>query len=169
MHCPKCLAIRAAIVVKGHTNWVSLNPYWYSEFGQGGPLQLFRAAPPTPPGVRIFDNRSYLSSGIPGREDEHGEVVELSSFWLYGVVHGANVILTSSDLSRVKVRRVDPTSGKTAEMIFDLNQEIKEMAAAPPSPTPPGVGAQTAIFQQEPKVTDLRLRDGDIIEIPEKE
>jgi hypothetical protein len=55
-----------------------------------------------------------------------------------------SLLRTSSDLSRVKVTRNDPQTGKTREFVVDV--------AAKPSET-----------------SDLWLRDGDVIEVPEKE
>jgi ankyrin repeat protein len=55
-----------------------------------------------------------------------------------------SLLRTSSDLTRVKVTRKDPTTGKTREFVVDV--------AAHPSET-----------------SDLWLRDGDVIEVPEKE
>ena len=67
---------------------------------------------------------------------------ELTTFWLYQVVTGANVLRASSDLSRVKVTRRDPAPQQPQEMVFNLEK---------PDPR-----------------NDLWLRDGDVIEIPEK-
>ncbi len=53
------------------------------------------------------------------------------------------LILSSSDLSRVKVTRHDPKSGKESQWILDCSNN-----------------------SQAP---DLRLRDGDAIEVPEKQ
>src|SRR5206468_400417 len=63
-------------------------------------------------------------------------------FWLNSVLRSSGLLLTSSDLSRVKVKRVDPATGQRKEWTFDLDQ-----LAAP---------------------NDLWLRDGDAIEVPEK-
>jgi ankyrin repeat protein len=68
-------------------------------------------------------------------------------FWLKPVLRGSGLLLTSSDLSRVKVRRTDrsdhsPYRGKMQEWTLDL-----EKLAAP---------------------NDLWLRDGDEIEVLEK-
>lgn len=65
-----------------------------------------------------------------------------ASFWLHEVVNGSALLRTSSDTSRVKVKRVDPDTKQTREFVFNLQQ------------------------------TDPRtfwLRDGDLIEVPEKE
>jgi ankyrin repeat protein len=62
----------------------------------------------------------------------------LMSFDLSSVVRDAKVITESSDLSRIKVRRTDPVTKKVTEMVGSLD------------------------------TFNLRLRDGDVIEIPEK-
>jgi hypothetical protein len=54
------------------------------------------------------------------------------------------LLLSSSDLSRVKVTRHDPKTGKESEWILDCR----------PNPQTGG--------------PDLLLRDGDVIEVPEK-
>ena len=83
----------------------------------------------------------------------HGQKVELpldpfgTDAALYNVVHQSEaqkVILSSSDLSRVKVSRQDANTGEKHEWVLDCSH-------------PP----------QDSK-DDLRLRDGDVIEIPEK-
>jgi hypothetical protein len=69
-------------------------------------------------------------------------------YWLYldyalQLPDAQSLLLSSSDLSRVKVTRKDPATGKTTEFVVDV-----------------------------PKVRytpqDLFLRDGDVIEVPEK-
>ncbi len=83
----------------------------------------------------------------------HGQKAELSldpfgtDAALYNVVHQSEaqkVILSSSDLSRVKVTRQDAKTGEKHEWVLDCTHS--------------------------PQVSkdDLRLRDGDVIEIPEK-
>jgi len=54
----------------------------------------------------------------------------------------SGLLRTSSDLSRVRVRRRDPATGQTTEWVFDCSK---------PETVP-----------------DLWLRDGDVIEVPEK-
>jgi ankyrin repeat protein len=68
--------------------------------------------------------------------------VELSLFRLSDVVRNANVLLASSDLTKVKVKRVEPGGKKNLDMVFNLEK------MAPNS--------------------DLWLENGDVIEIPEK-
>ncbi len=64
--------------------------------------------------------------------------ITLISFDLQSVVRGANVLRASSDLSRVKIRRTDPSTKKVIELVGPLD------------------------------TFNLWLRDGDVIEIPEK-
>ncbi len=71
------------------------------------------------------------------------------------------LLLSSSDLTRVKVSRHDPKTGKKREWILD--------ASNPRSPSNrfPGL-AQPMGDNNQPPSTDFRLRDGDVIEVPEK-
>jgi len=67
-----------------------------------------------------------------------------------------NLIRSSSDLSRVTVTRTDPQTKETRKMTFDLNAvalpDMSYSGSAPPIPW----------------AHDLWLRDGDVIEVPEK-
>jgi hypothetical protein len=83
----------------------------------------------------------------------HGQKVELPldpfgfAAALYNVVHqpeAQKVILSSSDLARVKVTRADAKTGEKHEWVLDCSH-------------PP-----------QDSNNDLRLRDGDVIEISEK-
>jgi hypothetical protein len=71
-----------------------------------------------------------------------GDVYTKAPFWLRPVLRDSNLLMTSSDLSRVKVTRRDPATGKTLEWVLDCRNS---------QPAP-----------------DLWLRDGDIIEVPDK-
>jgi len=64
-----------------------------------------------------------------------------ASFMLRSVLDNSKLIRVSSDLSRVKVARQDPITKKTMEWTIDCT---------------------------EPSQADLWLRDGDVIEVPEK-
>jgi hypothetical protein len=66
----------------------------------------------------------------------------LPQFALLPVLNQSGMLRASSDLTRVKVRRLDPGTGQSYEMILDCSRDY----AAP----------------------DLWLRDGDAIEVPEK-
>jgi ankyrin repeat protein len=134
----KCLAAQVTIMVKGQTNLVTLKPLIYHRNSMGG-FGIGRA----PVGIYLTSREADQNS--PGGfrfVDPHGNPKGQASFWLYDVVHNANVILTSSDLSRVKVTRKDAATHKTVEMILDLQDLALRNA--------------------------LWLRDGDVIEIPEK-
>ena len=61
---------------------------------------------------------------------------------LSAVVNGANVLRSSSDVTRVKVKRRDPQTGQPLELMFNL--------------------------EKSNPATDLWLRDGDMIEVPDK-
>jgi ankyrin repeat protein len=133
----KCLARQVVILVKSQTNLVSLKPIIYRRtdsrfeggFGTGGIYLTTGSA-------------EYGGNQNSAFTTPRGTPNAQSSFWLYDVVHDANVILTSSDLSRVKISRADAATRKPVEMVFDL--------------------------QKQDPANELWLRDGDVIEIPEK-
>ena len=64
------------------------------------------------------------------------------SFWLKAVVLNSKLVLASSDLSRVCVTRRDPATGNSKQIVLDCS----EGKASP----------------------RLWLRDGDLVEVPEK-
>jgi len=63
------------------------------------------------------------------------------------------LLSSSSDLSRVKVSRHDAKTGEKHEWILDCSNQPSV------NPMPPGY---------VPPRFDLRLRDGDVVEVPEK-
>jgi ankyrin repeat protein len=67
----------------------------------------------------------------------------MAAFRLGEVVRNSGLLRSSSDISRVKVKRTDPETGRKLELVFDLEKI---------SPS-----------------TDLWLREGDVIEIPERD
>jgi hypothetical protein len=71
------------------------------------------------------------------------QIMKATPFWLKAVLRTSPLVLASSDLSRVKVTRRSPTSGQSQEWLIDCL---------------PNSQAQ-----------DLWLKDGDLIEIPEKQ
>ncbi|EEF61739.1 FOG: Ankyrin repeat-like protein [Pedosphaera parvula Ellin514] len=101
--------------------------------------------------------------------------IRISSFWLPKVLFEANVLLASSDLTRVKVKRTDPGTKKTEEMVFDLKADIQKRTQQGKLPTRQFVFAYVKlnrpIDETEPfmSANSLWLRDGDVIEIPEKQ
>jgi ankyrin repeat protein len=137
----KCLRREVEIVVKGKTTKLTLVP-------------------------------AVLSQTIHGNQPSKNQ---LSAFWLKRVVQGADVILASSDTTRVKVKRADPKTKQIKELLFNLGQSYQYA-----SPSHSGFADHTVQISgtimhvrtdpSEPFVaqTDLWLRDGDVIEIPEK-
>ncbi|HET7626692.1 MAG TPA: ankyrin repeat domain-containing protein [Verrucomicrobiae bacterium] len=76
----------------------------------------------------------------------NGEDPGVGCFYLNGALRfpdAQSLLLSSSDLSRVKVTRKDPATGKTTEFVVDVPK-----------------------VRNTPQ--DLFLRDGDVIEVPEK-
>jgi len=87
--------------------------------------------------------------GIPGLNQELQITTSIRSavpYWLGPVLLKSGLVLTSSDLSRVQVNRHDPATAKTLTCTVDCS----------------------GISQNQFNNPDLWLRDGDIIEIPEK-
>lgn len=118
-----CVARQVQVVVKGRTNNITLAPQFtvtktYHE--QAGPQGRQIISPE--------DNVTAIATAVP--------------YWIKPVLINSGLILTSSDLSRVKVTRSDPVSGQKREWMVDCSE-------GKPAP-------------------DLWLRDGDIIEVPEK-
>jgi ankyrin repeat protein len=130
----KCLDRKVRIIVKGQTNIVSLS------FGLTTPQPGYGRIPGLPaalPGSRPVRPDPLLAIEKPADPE-----IELNQFRLNDVVRGANVIRSSSDLTRVKVKRADPVTRERRELNFDLTKVTRR--------------------------DDLWLRDGDVIEIPEK-
>jgi len=84
-------------------------------------------------------------------------------------VEAQKVLLSSSDLSRVKVTRRDPKTGKRLEWVINCT---------PSATARPMVGGTIPLFpartpnyngSQSGAAPDLWLRDGDVIEVPEKQ
>lgn len=116
----KCLERHIEILVKGQTTKVTL-----------------MTDPPY-----LFDTDSGTTHHQPA-VDEKSPDKQLLSPWLNDVVYGANVILASSDLTRVKLKRTDSATHQTQTEVYNLEKN----------------GNSAAVL----------LRDGDVIEIPEKQ
>jgi len=170
----KCLQRQVQIVVKGQTTKLRLLPGSANQAtarqGEGSPdfmsrLEAIRAA-----------GQPTTIERTPGANA--GEKI-LYTFLLREVVQQANVLLLSSDLSRVKVTR------HGVDMQYNLD-ELEARAGrragaggrggggggGPGVPMPPvparigGGGGGSASNNNSP---DLWLRDGDVIEIPERD
>ena len=118
----KCLRRQIEIVVKGQATRFTLLPR----------VPIYEKRP----------NYSHMTFHFPSPASSATDK-QVRYFSLSDVVHDANVILASSDLTQVKVRRTDTATGKKTEMTFNLEKTDPE--------------------------TDLLLKDGDVIEIPEKQ
>jgi ankyrin repeat protein len=117
-----CLTRHIAILIKGQTNILTLAP----KIRFSGEMMPMGSG-----GYRILHN-TVITSQTP--------------FWLGPVLLKSQLVLTSSDLSRVQVTRLDPATGKTRTCTVDC----------------------TGISQNQFNDPDLWLRDGDLIAIPEK-
>ncbi len=110
---PKCLARNVSISVKGETKAITIAPKL----------------------------RTLVSSSQNGQPIEWWGA-DGFFFWLDNVVSSSGLLRTSSDRTRVKVKRVNPETKQSQEMIFNLEK---------PDPQ-----------------SNLWLREGDAIEISEK-
>jgi ankyrin repeat protein len=109
-----CVARKVSIVVKGTTNELTLEPQCASTY-PAQPRQMAQTLP------------WYLTT---------------ADFMLLPALESSGLIRASSDLTRVKVTRSEPTTGQKREWVLDCS----DARNAP----------------------DLWLRDGDLIELPEK-
>ena len=127
----KCLVRHVQIVIKGQATTITLAPGF---FGEG---EKPSAVPP-----RILNPWGQFSAK-PASVTPF--IRPQTPFWLRPVLFDSKLVLASSDLSRVKVTRRDPKTGKNREWVVDCRGSFPE------STTP-----------------DLWLRDGDVIEVPDK-
>jgi hypothetical protein len=149
----KCLQRHVQIIVKGQSTKVLLLP----------------SIAPNPGSITI--RRLPGSQPIPGESTPAATPPEktLRTFWLREVVQQANVLLLSSDLSRVKVTR----NGVASQ--YDLAPAPSRGPGRPvPGMTTTSVSYQWSLGQPglqsaPPFSPDLWLRDGDVIEIPERD
>ena len=92
-----------------------------------------------------------LASAAPGVDTRTGKPIEPQKwwgiagldFWLNNVVSNSGLLRTSSDKTQVKVTRINPVSKKSEEQVFNLEKPDSQ--------------------------NNLWLRDGDAIEIPERD
>ena len=137
----KCLTRQIQIMVKGQPHTVTLAP------------EIKFPVRTMPPGEHILTLTSIASD---------------APYWLSPVLLKSDLILSSSDLSQVKVTRHDSATGKTLEWIIACSDQ--------PQPSSNGITGQPRFRTTRMPNTgttratapDLWLRDGDIIEVPEK-
>jgi ankyrin repeat protein len=125
----KCLTRQVEIVINGQATNITLAPQ-ISNVGEEKEAATATAA----------ENPESVTARMHARQEP--VIVAHTPFWLKPVLLESKLVLTSSDLSRVKVTRRDPASGQQREWVVDCSEA---------SPAP-----------------DLWLRDGDKIEVPEK-
>ena len=111
----KCLTRKVEVVVKGKTNNITLAPAF--ELG-------------------------LLYTHGDGSQHQEMKIKTQTAYWIKPVLLGSGFVLTSSDLSRVKIARLDPATGQKHEWVVDCSE-------GKPAP-------------------DLWLKDGDLIAVPEK-
>ncbi|HLP75837.1 MAG TPA: ankyrin repeat domain-containing protein, partial [Candidatus Paceibacterota bacterium] len=102
--------------------------------------------------IELWPVSSYLKSVLGGSEAQ-------------------SMLLSSSDLSRVKVTRRDPANGKQRWWLLDCTDNNGRFV--PASPGIGGIGIprpRTSVSNNQNNAddNDLWLRDGDVIEVPEK-
>jgi hypothetical protein len=167
----KCLARKVEIVVEGQTNELLL------EMSMEGlrEAQMARRIQ-----SQLTQSASKATSGVAPSTVTEPKITTVSGFRLNKVVRDAGVLLASSDLSRVKVSRLDPVTKQVQEKVFDLSQASQGgMPGGVPGvyypsamplrqPVPGATSASVPLAEPHNLETDLWLRDGDVIEIPEK-
>jgi ankyrin repeat protein len=81
-----------------------------------------------------------------------------------------NVLTSASDLSRVKVTRRNPPAGKTEQWILDCSQN-QQLPPPVALGTSQSFSARLQMIMQNASqpVSSLWLRDGDVIDVPEKQ
>jgi ankyrin repeat protein len=126
----KCLTRQLEIVISGQATNMTLAPQ-ISNVGEEREAVTAAAAA----------NQEPIIARMLARRQEPS-IVAHATFWLKPVLLQSKLVLTSSDLRRVKVTRRDTTSGQEHVWVVDCSQ---------PNSSP-----------------DLWLRDGDKIEVPER-
>lgn len=126
-----CLKRTATLIVKGHTN-----KFEWSPVGSCGNSQPYQPS-------TFLESTSWTpTEGTVTSAQRRGIVRE--SAWLTEFLQNhQDLLMASSDLTRVKVTRQDPVAKKPKQIVLDA--------------TP-----------QKNILNDLWLRDGDVIEVPEK-
>jgi ankyrin repeat protein len=148
----RCLERRIHIIVKQETNSVRL--VQDMDTSTPGDASLFFA----PSFTFQVDADGGVALNQADAATKPKPEKTLAIFRLKEVVYGANVLRASSDPTRARVTRVDRTTGKTNQWTIDLTQ------VATTSEWADNKAKAGKLWNQH----DLWLRDGDVIEIPEK-
>jgi ankyrin repeat protein len=141
-----CLARDVQVIVKGETNRLHLLPSRLQQSPTVLPPRIL--TPPPPPGAPplVFQPPQATAIGtLNAAPPAWHRQRQIYAFWLRDVLVEGNVIRASSDLTRVKVTRVEPETGKKLEFVQDCS-------------TPRGPSFNV----------DLWLQNGDVIELPER-
>ena len=171
-----CLERKVEIIVKGQTTKIKLvSPivssfYTFNSFGGSGQWTT-RMNLPTPrpnlmPGMPAPTPGLPRRPGISEPQDAQAgttNTLVLSTFSLNAVVHQANVLLLSSDLTRVKVTR------HGVDMQFNLDTTASGVSMPSMPALPGGIPRRIPNAANPSAPSDLWLRDGDVIEIPERD
>jgi ankyrin repeat protein len=98
------------------------------------------------PSFKDLRNPSPMFPGVPQPSPADARPIELNVFRLNEVVRQSGLLRVSSDLSRVRVSRTDPVTKRPIQWVVDLRPDRPYQSS-----------------------TDLWLRSGDVIEVPEGE
>jgi hypothetical protein len=137
----QCMTRRVQIVVKNTTNFVTLIPPYLDGTPDSFPSEV----------PRRRERRSQKTDNVKSTNSEQ----RLLTFRLKAVVVGSGLVRASSDTTRVRVNRLDPETKQPRQWTVDLTRVQL--------PWDPGRDPSRIASEH-----DLWLRDGDVIEIPEK-
>ena len=143
----KCLARQVSVISKGRTNQLNL---------------------------QLEATGSQFPSGVGGVGRSSAAVQSPFKFTLRSVLQANGLILASSDLSRVKVRRKGVGGSSVNEMTLDISSAIAASAQRNRGGLPmpgipaPGFGNFNPTSSISIDQNELWLKDGDVIEIPDK-
>jgi len=114
----------------------------------------------------------FFVNGVGARASDPKPEKVVCGLRLKEVVYRANVLRASSDVTRVRVTRLDSGIKQQQDWTFDLTSiDGNPSAGIPARAVRPIRGQSTApvISTAIPAPHDLWLRNGDVIEIPEKQ
>jgi hypothetical protein len=147
----RCLTRRVRIIVKQETNTVKL----IQSMSSGARVTVGGGFP----AVRIGTVGEVVAISDDTATPREKPEKTLYTFRLKEVVYGANVLRASSDPKRVRVSRLDRATNKNNEWLIDLTKVATAGEGNSSSTAAGKLGTGH----------DLWLRDGDVIEIPEKQ
>jgi len=137
----KCMTRRVQIIVKNTTNFVTLIPPYLDATPASSPTEV----------PRRQERPSQETEKVKSTNSEQ----TLFTFRLKAVVIWSGLVRASSDTMRVRVSRLDPQMNQPKQWTMDLTRVQL--------PYDPGRDPSRIASEH-----DLWLRDGDVIEVPEK-